>query len=87
MAPAKKRVAAKKPSPADTKVPRMPHGVLTPALSSGSVRLHVTGQIKLLNSWVDLPPEMAAAMVAQSAHADAPAEGHLPGEALSLIHI
>ncbi|MDP9915983.1 hypothetical protein J2W24_001627 [Variovorax boronicumulans] len=81
MAPAKKRVAAKKPSPADTKVPRMPHGVLTPALSSGSVRLHVTGQIKLLNSWVDLPPEMAAAMVAQSAHADAPAAGHLPGEA------
>lgn len=64
MATGKKRVAAKKQSPADTKVPKMPHGVLTPALSSTSVRLHVTGQIKLLNSWVEMPPEMAAAMVA-----------------------
>ena len=68
MATGKKRSAAKKkPLTTGAKVSRTPRGVVVPDQSLGTVRLEVSGQIKLLDTWVDIPPEMAAAMASLSA--------------------
>lgn len=68
MAIGKKRIAAKKkPLTAGAKISATPRALVVPDQSLGTVRLEVRGQVKLLDSWVDIPPDMAAAMASSSA--------------------